>query len=234
MSYLVRARLRRDVSAAALAPLLVPDETGARASAAHRLLWSLFTDGPDRRRDFLWRETGPGAWLALAARPPADPHHLFDLDYKPFAPALREGQRLGFSLRANPVVSGPTPEGGKRGARHDAVMRALHATPPTERAARRAAVIAEAGTAWLVRQGAANGFAHDPDRMHIDGYDQIRIPRRDAKPVQFSVLLLEGVLTVTDPAAFLARVRGGFGKARAFGCGLMLLRPAGETDEEDA
>ncbi len=52
--YLSRVRLRRDVSAGALAPLLVPDDdTGA--AAGHHLLWSLFADAPDRRRDFLWR-----------------------------------------------------------------------------------------------------------------------------------------------------------------------------------
>ena len=52
--WLGRARLRRDTAAtSALARLLVPEGGGARTAAAHRLVWALFADTPDRRRDFL-------------------------------------------------------------------------------------------------------------------------------------------------------------------------------------
>jgi CRISPR system Cascade subunit CasE len=40
----------------------------------------------------------------------------------------------------------------------------------------------------------------------------------------FGVLDISGVLEVRDPARFLARLIQGFGRARAFGCGLMLIR----------
>jgi CRISPR system Cascade subunit CasE len=40
------------------------------------------------------------------------------------------------------------------------------------------------------------------------------------------VLDFEGVLEVTDPVRFLAALANGFGRARAFGCGLMLIRRA--------
>ena len=102
--FLVRARLRQDVPTAALATLLVPPEPGAQLGAAHRLVWALIADEPGRKRDFLWRQTGPGSFLALAARPPADPHNLFVLEYKVFAPNLFEGQCLTFDLRAVAVT----------------------------------------------------------------------------------------------------------------------------------
>jgi len=35
---------------------------------------------------------------------------------------------------------------------------------------------------------------------------------------------MRGVVAVTDAAAFAAKVEMGFGRAKAFGCGLMLLR----------
>src|SRR5690348_9920913 len=90
--FMIRARLRRDRAAAAIAPLLVPTEPGAKAGASHRLIWSLFADTPDRRRDFLWRETGPGTFLILAPRAPEDRLGLFEIDPpKPFAPALIAG-----------------------------------------------------------------------------------------------------------------------------------------------
>ena len=223
--WLCRARLRRDTAATgSLARLLVPDEGGARTAAAHRLVWALFTDGPDRQRDFLWREEKPGRFMALSARPPVPMPDLFDVDTTPFEPALASGDRLQFSLRANAVVSrseGP----GLRGKRHDVVMDALHALPKDARAARRLPAVVEAGLAWLQRQGAAHGFTPH-DGTAVDGYETVRIPREDARPVQFGQVDFTGVLTVTDPAAFLLALAAGFGRARAFGCGLMLIRRA--------
>jgi CRISPR system Cascade subunit CasE len=55
----------------------------------------------------------------------------------------------------------------------------------------------------------------------------VRIPRSDARAVIFSTLTFQGVLTVEDPAQFLAAVLRGFGAAKGFGCGLMLIRRAG-------
>src|SRR4051794_2426010 len=115
---LARARLRRNVPAQALARVLVPEDQGARLGTAHALVWALFADTPDRRRDFLWRETQPGEFLILGNRPPTDLHGLFDLEYKQFAPALRPKQRLRFDLRFNPVVSIPGAR-GSRGKRRD-------------------------------------------------------------------------------------------------------------------
>jgi CRISPR system Cascade subunit CasE len=223
--FLSRVALRRDGSAAALARLLVPDGGAApRSAAGHHLLWSLFADTRDRKRDFLWREEGPGRFLTLSARAPVDGHGLFQLDSKPFEPALRAGDRLRFALRANPVValSGAR---GQRGRRADVVMQRLHEVPPGERAAAREVVIPEAGRAWLAKQGERHGFAPERD-VGVDGYETIRLPRPGGKPVQYGVLDFDGVLVVRDPAAFLAQLAEGFGRARAFGCGLMLIRRA--------
>ncbi len=221
---LVRARLRRDRAAAALAPLLVPEDPAAEMGAAHRLVWTLFADGPDRRRDFLWRRTAAGEFLILAPRPPADPYHLFELESKSFAPVLRPGQRLGFDLRANPVRSvlcGPA----RRGQRTDVVMAAIHGASQHARATARLGAIEAAGAEWLARQGEKAAFRTEPDRLRIDGYDRVRIPRGpDRAAISFSVLEFRGVLTVEDPARFLAGLASGFGAAKAFGCGLMLIR----------
>jgi CRISPR system Cascade subunit CasE len=220
--FLSRARLRRDAPMTALAELLVPAQPADRAGASHKLVWALFADSTDRRRDFLWREETPGHFMALSTRPPEDPHRLFDLDFKPFTPVLSAGDRLGFTLRANPVVARPEAR-GERGKRHDVVMNALRAIPKSERAAARPEAVLTAGRAWLARQGEAHGFAPVGD-ADVDGYDSLRIPRAAGKPVVFGVLDISGVLEVQDPARFLARLIQGFGRARAFGCGLMLIR----------
>lgn len=222
---LARARLRRDVPAQALARVLVPDEPGAQFGAAHALVWSLFADRPDRRRDFLWRQTRRGEFLILAARPPADPHGLFDLECKSFTPALHPGQRLRFNLHANPVVS-VAKKRGQRGKRCDIVTRALAKVTPAERTALRDSRIHEAGAAWLARKGAAAGFRIDPEKLRLDGEEWVCIPRRQGGPATFLALTFAGVLQVDEPVRFLAGLLSGFGAAKAYGCGLMLIRRA--------
>lgn len=224
--HLSRACLRCDATVQALLPLLQSGDNGSR-HPGHHLIWSLFADDPDRRRDFLWREMERGTFLILSARRPVDHHALFDIDApKPFAPALETGDRLQFSLRANPVVRRYDPRRG-RSVKHDVVMDALHSHPVGGRAEHRFAVMRERGFAWLERQANRAGFIVQPDTVHVDGYDQHRVTRQgSARAMSFSTLDFDGLLTVSDPDAFLAAIAGGFGAAKAYGCGLMLIRRA--------
>ena len=224
--FLSRARLRRDTSIRALLPVLLGSEGGASSGKpGHHLMWYLFTDEVRRTRDFLWRELEPGLFLTLSARRPEDPHGLFAIDEpKRFAPLLERGDHLRFSLRANPVVRrrvGPK----HRLAKHDVVMHALR-QGEGERAARRLTTVREAGLAWIQEQGARHGFRVQSGEVLIDGYAQHRIRRRGSGVVSYSTLDFDGVLCVEDPSAFLVGVSRGFGSAKAYGCGLMLLRRA--------
>ncbi|ACL60254.1 type I-E CRISPR-associated protein Cas6/Cse3/CasE [Methylobacterium nodulans] len=237
--HLSRLRLRRDPDVAALAHLLLPKTEGARVAAGHRLLWSLFADSPDRARDFLWCEDAGGTWqratfLILSRRRPQDTRGLFEIETKPFAPVLAPGQRLGFRLRASPAASDTPTAVGRRGKRIDPVARALRDLPPEVRAERRHSVLQEVGAGWLARQGARAGFtlcdAEAPSGtrqpcLSVDGERWNVLPREGAAPVRFSSLDFEGVLRVEDPSLFLAALAEGFGRAKAFGCGLMLIRP---------
>ena len=127
--YLSRARLKRDASAAALLPLLLGDGWRQRTVAPPRpssgLVALCRTGGPAAR--FPVARNGAARRLldSLGADPPVDRHALFELDEpKPFAPALAAGDRLGFSLRANPVVRRRDPS-RCRSVKHDVVMDAL-------------------------------------------------------------------------------------------------------------
>lgn len=220
--FLSRLRLSREPSARALDAILNPEAPGPRLDAHHRLLWAAFADTPDRRRDFLWREEQAGEFLTLSARPPA-PGDLFEApEVKDFAPQLAPGDRLAFALRANATRD------RKGVGRVDVVMDALHVLPKGDRAPERMALAQREGAAWLARQGEAAGF-----RLigaEVGDYSVAALPghrgRRRGQP-QFGILDMTGALEVTSPAAFLARLARGFGRARAFGCGLMLIRRAG-------
>ena len=224
--YLSRARLRRDATVQALLPLLQRGQNGSR-HPGHHLVWSLFADGPDRRRDFLWREMQHGTFLILSARQPADHHALFEIDApKPFAPALEPGDRLQFSLRANPVIRRFDPRRG-RSVKHDVVMDALRSRSGSARAEHRLTVMGEQGFAWLERQARSAGFVVRPDSVRVDGYEQHHVTRKGSAPaMSFSTLDFDGLLTVSNPDAFVAAIACGFGAAKAYGCGLMLIRRA--------
>lgn len=219
--WLCRVRLRRDAPVNALAALLRPAGESSRIAATHRLIWTLFADSPDRRRDFLWREAGE-AYFILSRRLPADPHRLFDIDPpKPFAPKLQPGNRLAFVLRANATLSKAVR--GARGRRSDVVMDAIHDLPAGSRAEARREAMVQAGLAWLNRQAEKSGFVLPDGSAGVQGYRILRLERRgpDAK---VGVLDYEGWLEVHDPDAFLRALATGFGRAKAFGCGLMLIR----------
>ena len=225
--YLSRARLRRDASVAALLPLLLGNNDNVQSGhPGHHLVWSLFAEGPDRKRDFMWREMEQrGTFLILSERTPVDRHSLFELDApKPFAPAIAAGDRLGFLLRANPVIRRRDPS-HRRSIKHDVVMDVLRSHPGGERANHRLTTMREQGFAWLERQAARAGFAIRPSDVRIEGYRQHRVPRKGpVAPMSFSTLDFDGVLEVCEPAAFLTSVARGFGATKAYGCGLMLIR----------
>lgn len=49
--------------------------------------------------------------------------------------------------------------------------------------------------------------------------------KNKSRLIQFSSLDYEGALEIKDPEVFLEQMLKGFGKQKAFGCGLMLVRP---------
>lgn len=217
--YLSRLTLKRTPDVAALARVLNPAAAGPRMDAHHRLIWSAFAGDAQARRDFLWRDMGGGVFLVLSPRPPGDSALFERADATPFAPDLAPGDRLAFVLRANATRTVTEADGRKR--HRDVVMQALHALPKGARAARRLELAQKAGRDWLEGQGKRAGFAVKD--CGVTAYDVVET--RPGGP-RFGVLDFEGLIEITDPAAFLARLTQGFGRAKSFGCGLMLIRRA--------
>jgi CRISPR system Cascade subunit CasE len=255
--HLSRVRLRQNPSVRALARLLLPADEDARIGAGHRLVWSLFAGDPDRRRDFLWHEEEPGCFLVFSPERPDEAHALLEVEMRRFAHWPQAGERFAFHLRANPTASkaGGRDADGKRrrGRRDDVVMQALYPVPGRKqtgeplcngegRAFLRDSLLGWLPDgqgadprrpihAWLATQGVGAGFTLDD--LRVDAYRRVRLAREPSRAdaLVFGQADLSGVLTVTDAPAFAARLKAGFGRAKAFGCGLMLLARLDEAGE---
>ena len=153
---------------------------------------------------------------------------------KPYAPALVAGNVLAFELRANPVVTSRNAEG--KAARHDVVMqektRLLHEhgfarwaewTTPDRPAL--PDLVQRTGSAWLQARCQRLGISLDDSApLRVDGYEQ---HRGKGGTLRVSTLDFSGRLRVLDPVALQRALYDGIGHAKAFGCGLLLVRPIG-------
>lgn len=245
--WFTRATLR--TGSADVRPLLetLLGEAGVGCDTTHRLLWTLMPESMQRigkpsregadKAAFLWCRAPdrdrPPAWYLLGPEPRRDAT-FFDVDSKAWQPTFDVGDRLAFELSVHATVDRMhDPEKGREG-RHrvdvvmDAIRAAERANPKAERALLRKTSGAEALSTWWRTQGERHGFA--PEGTEMLDYRMVPLGRRRARgpnPAEIGVARLTGVLRVTDPEAFIRKVAVGFGRAKAFGHGLLLLRRAG-------
>ena len=199
---------------------------------AHHMVWDLFTDSPDRERDFLYRveeAEGLPTIYSVCEREPVNRGGMWTIQTKPYDPVLRSGQQLAFVLRANPVRT-KCDEKGKH-HRHDVVMEAKTLLKqqgrPREEWPPEPEIVQQAGFAWLAMKGEANGFSVTAGDVRADGYIQRRFRKRKGRhDISLSTVDYTGILTVVDPERFKAVLYEGIGPAKGFGCGLMMVRPA--------
>ncbi|MCZ2089402.1 MAG: type I-E CRISPR-associated protein Cas6/Cse3/CasE [Burkholderiales bacterium] len=210
-------------------------EWSAGAYAEHQWLWRFLPAPGGTARSFLFRRRdvdGLPRFYVVADREPVSPSPHWTVQCKPYAPELAAGQWLAFELRANPVVTVRDASG--RQARHDVVMqekkRLLAArgmarwaewTTPDRPAL--ADLVQRCGAAWLQARCQRLGVRLDEATLRADGYEQHGGKRGE---LRFSTLDFAGLLQVEDPAALRAALFEGVGHAKAFGCGLLLVRPA--------
>ena len=183
----------------------------------HQWLWDLFPGGKERQ--FLYRREelqGAFRFFVLSQERPAE-SETFTIECRSFAPELRTGQSLCFNLRANPTIC-------KAGKRHDLLMDAKRQVKEQVEPRDIWAHQQQAALAWLTRQGEQSGFSLA--ETVVDAYRQQQIRREKSRQtIQFSSVDYTGMLVVNDPALFLQRLASGYGKSRAFGCGMMMIKP---------
>lgn len=191
-------------------------------------------------------------FYVLSQQEPTDTSGKWIVESSAYHPSLASGDRLAFKLRANPVVKRPGGvvlgedgrpkicQTGRRSGeqkfkviRHDVVMDAKQRMgwrdlPPEQRPAL-AQIIQEAGAAWILERASSYGCRIDESSLRVDGHTVHRMGRykhgeRARSGITLSTLDFEGTLEVLDPTQLAKAMYGGIGPAKAFGCGLLLLR----------
>lgn len=190
----------------------------------HQALWNLFDSDPEANRDFLYRQEGQAAeltFLVLSNRKPGTDDGLWRIQTKPYAPRLQAGQNLAFSIRINPVVK--RRDGNGRQHRHDLVMDLKKNEP--DAAKTQAERVQMAARQWLGARQLQHGFELSEESLIGEAYRQWRFGGKGGNRISFSSIDCSGHLSVADTARFESALMKGIGPAKAFGCGLLLIRP---------
>lgn len=212
---------------------LVEDVGSLDPYEQHQALWKLFNVSREERSaraEFLFRaeqQNDLPVFYVLSRRLPQDQAGLWRVESKKYKPDIHTGDRLSFKLRVNPTVARPNAK-GETSKRHDVVMDAKKRMGwknlPLESRPSLAHVAYEAGACWLRDREERLGCSIDSHNLRVDGYRTWR--QHGRKNIELSTLDFEGNLVVKDQARFLEALMLGVGRAKSFGCCLLLVRRA--------
>ena len=135
------------------------------------------------------------------------------------------GKRLGFEARVRPIVRRTDKAECRPGKEWDAFQLEAIRYPKGEMPRSREEVY----TDWLWRQLDGRGGAA-LESATLQSFQRTRaVRKRQSRYSEGPDALMRGVLTVTDGKAFAELLARGVGRHRAYGYGMLLLRPAGQS-----
>lgn len=147
---------------------------------------------------------------------------LDGIDTKPMPLEFPAGKRLGFEIRIRPVIR-KARGSGREEAEVDAFQAVAETFPKKQMTATREQVYAR----WLADRLGKRGAALDPEAVRLVSFQRTRAHRKlHRRYTEGPDAVMQGNLTVTDADAFADAVRLGIGRHRAYGYGMLLLRPA--------
>ena len=147
------------------------------------------------------------------------------IDSKPMPSEWPVGKRLGFEARVRPIVRRTDKAECRPGKEWDAFQLEAIRYPKGEMPRSREEVY----TDWLSRQlDGRGGAALESATLQL--FQRTRaVRKRQSRYSEGPDALMRGVLTVTDGQAFAELLARGVGRHRAYGYGMLLLRPAGPS-----
>ena len=141
---------------------------------------------------------------------------------KPMPIDWTPGHRLGFEILVRPVARGSR-KSVRRGAEIDVFQREAMLHPPNRMERSREQVY----TDWLSDQLQRHGRA-ELESAALQSFQRTRAVRSlRGQPVEGPTALMRGALRINDPEAFNHLIERGVGRHRAYGYGMLLLRPPG-------
>jgi len=190
--------------------------------------------GTGRNLDVWGYSAADAASLAAHARDYGDPSLLGVIEdvsaiaSKPM-PRFGQGQRIGFHLRACPVVRlSKAIQGHRAGAEVDAFLAKCFAGPDVSVSRE------EVYRDWLTaRLGQPERTGAALERIAVAAFARERLVRRthaeerQSRRIERPDVRFEGELVVQDGARFLELLAHGVGRHRAFGFGALLVVPPG-------
>jgi CRISPR system Cascade subunit CasE len=199
-----------------LSEVLVKGPASRNPYEIHRVLWRLFPEDADAKRDFLFRiELSDYSRAKILMQSNRQPERSSDtaqiLAWKVYRPILVSGYQLRFLLIANPIKM-INDENERKNASGEIMKCRVPLLREDEQ------------RAWIERKlrDAASIETLIIDRVPSLNFRKIKESRVGRiQPVSF-----RGILKVQAAEAMNALVEAGIGPAKSFGCGLMSLAKA--------
>lgn len=187
-----------------LSEILLDSKLAKNPYEIHRHLWRLFPGMSEDKRSFLYRvsygkDNKPLRILMQSLYEPAAAENVKGcviLRKKPFNPKLKEKDRLHFILCANPTKQ---------------LLKERCRVPLIDE---------DQVIEWLrkkLKNAASLENAEITEKRNL-------YFRKDGKAGKIATILFSGQISVNDPIGMLTILERGIGRAKAFGCGLMLVR----------
>lgn len=194
-----------------------------------RPLWRWDTDRAHRPHLLVSTQSKPD-WTHIIEQygwPGADGEHATIRDYTPLLNRLDARQEYAFRVTVNPVQNVPPADGGddtgKRRSRRTGHRTAGHQWK------------------WFLSRTQGWGFtvphaavttadtteddpAEPPADMRITHRQRLAFDKK-GRSVVLTIVTFQGRLRITDRDTFTHHLLGGFGPAKAYGCGLLTLAP---------
>lgn len=226
--------------------LINPQRRGARKllsspQAMHAAVLAAFPPGVGDGGRVLWRLDAQPPEYRLYVLGPEEPDftHLVEqagwatrtwesMDYAPMLARITPGQEWGFRLTANPVKSLHRP--GQRGKPVPHVTEAQQIAWLDERAGRHGFELRRVPSSGAEGSCAGEGM---PD-VRVTGREDLSFAKRDTtgsgrrRQVTLRRVRFDGTLRVLDAEAVRAALVQGIGRGKAYGCGVLTLRPVNQ------
>ncbi|MBW7859016.1 MAG: type I-E CRISPR-associated protein Cas6/Cse3/CasE [Leptonema sp. (in: Bacteria)] len=193
----------------------------------HKLVWRFFEEDPAQQRDFLYRKNEANnlmQFYVLSNRRPVNDQQAFIIETKEFQPIIKKGGQFNFQLRANPVVTRKSEgKASKKRRRDDIYLEALAKNKelPINEQMSTQEILDTVGNDWLNSRSKSLGFKVNYNI--IERYHRFQTQKNNRK-ITFGVIDFNGTLSVEDPQLFQLALFNGIGHAKAFGCGLLLIK----------